>query len=99
MTRRDWQSGQPVLGLFLNGAEIPTPGPRGEEIEDDSFLLLFNAHDEHRAFMLPRRRFGAQWVLEISTAEPSAEAGSLRYSARTEITVPARSVVVLKRVA
>jgi pullulanase/glycogen debranching enzyme len=27
MTRRDWQSGEPVLGLFLNGEEIPNPGP------------------------------------------------------------------------
>ena len=44
MTRRDWQDGEHVLGMFLNGREIPTPGPRGEDVEDDSFLLLFNAH-------------------------------------------------------
>jgi isoamylase len=99
MTRRDWQDGEPVLGMFLNGKEIPTPGPRGEDIEDDSFVLLFNAHHEERAFMLPRRLFGAQWALELSTAEPTAEAGSERYGARTELTIPAHSVVILKRVA
>jgi glycogen operon protein len=98
MTRRDWQSGEPVLGLFLNGKEIVEPGPHGEDIEDDSFLLLFNAHEEDRVFMLPRRRFGAQWTLEVSTAEPAAEAGSARYGARMELTVGARSLVVLKRV-
>src|SRR5581483_6433166 len=53
MARRDWDSGEPVLGMFLNGSEIPTPGPRGEEISDDSFLLLFNADDADHTFMLP----------------------------------------------
>ncbi len=98
MTRRDWQGGEPVLGMFLNGQEIPTPGPHGEDIADDSFLLLFNAHDEDRTFMLPRRRFGAQWALELSTAEPLRPAGSVTYGARTELEVVSRSMVILKRV-
>jgi glycogen operon protein len=97
MTRRDWQTGEHVLGMFLNGREITTPGPQGQDVEDDSFLLLFNAEPEDRAFTLPRRRFGAQWLLELSAADPSAEAGSARYGARTEVKVIARSVVVLKR--
>jgi glycogen operon protein len=99
MTRRDWQSGEAVLGVFLNGAEIPTPGPHGEEIADDSFLLLFNAHGEDRVFMLPPRRFGARWALELSTADPAAEPGSTAYGARTEVPVTSRSIVVLKRAA
>jgi hypothetical protein len=48
-------------------------------------------------FTLPRRRFGAQWALELSTADPAAEPGSARYGARTEIGVISRSIVVLKR--
>jgi glycogen operon protein len=99
MTRRDWQNGEPVLGLFLNGAEIPTPGPHGEETEDDSFLLLLNAHAEDRTMVLPWPRFGAQWELEFSTAEPAAPAGSQRYASRSEITLTSRSMVVLRRVA
>jgi glycogen operon protein len=98
MTRRDWQSGERVLGMFLNGREIATPGPRGEDVEDDSFLLLFNAHGEDRVFMLPRRRFGARWALELSTADPDAEPGSSISGARTEVPVIAHSIVVLKRV-
>ncbi|HUO71913.1 MAG TPA: glycogen debranching protein GlgX [Solirubrobacteraceae bacterium] len=99
MTQRDWQSGEPVLGMFLNGDEIPTPGPRGEKIRDDSFMLLFNAHSEDRVFLLPRRRFGTQWALELSTADPDAEPGSILYGARTEVTVISRSTLILKRVA
>jgi len=98
MTRRDWQGGEHVLGLFLNGKEIDTPGTYGQDIEDDSFLLLFNAHPEDRVFTLPRRRFGAQWSLELSTAKPEAEPGRSRYGARTEVGVISRSIVVLKRV-
>jgi len=99
MTRRDWNDGEHVLGMFLNGRELPSPGPHGEEIEDDSFIVLINAHHEDRAFMLPRRRFGAQWALEVSTSQPEAEAGSASFGARTEVEVMAHSIVILKRVA
>jgi glycogen operon protein len=97
MTRRDWNSGESVLGLFLNGREIATPGPHGEDIEDDSFFVLFNAHSEDRAFTLPRRRFGAMWTLELSTADPEAERRASQYGARTEVPVTAHSIVILKR--
>ncbi|MBV9047492.1 MAG: glycogen debranching enzyme, partial [Solirubrobacterales bacterium] len=99
MTRRDWQSGEPVLGMFLNGREIDSHLPHGEGIEDDSFLVLFNAHGEDRQFMLPRRRFGAQWSCELSTADPAMEAGTIRFGARTEVTVVSHSIVILKRIA
>ncbi len=97
MTGRDWQSDDRVLGMFLNGLEIPTPGRHGEDIIDDSFLVLFNAEGEDRDFVLPRRRFGARWVLELSTAEPGAAAGSVAFPARAELTIRSRSVLVFKR--
>jgi isoamylase len=99
MTRRDWNVGDRVLGMFLNGEGITTLGHRGEQIVDDSFVVLFNAAGEDRTFMLPRRGFGAQWSLELSTAEPLAPAGSVNYGARTEIEVIGHSVTILKRVA
>jgi glycogen operon protein len=99
MTRRDWNDGEHVLGLFLNGKEIGMIGHRGETIEDDSFIVLVNAHHEDRTFMLPRRRFGAQWTLELATADPAVAAGSASYGARTEIEVISRSIVILKLVA
>ncbi len=99
MTRRDWQDGEHLLGMFLNGKEIDTPGPHGEDVQDDSFLILFNAHHEDRSFMLPRRRFGAQWTLELTTADASAAADSASYGARTEVPVISRSIVILKRLA
>ncbi len=97
MTRRDWEDGEHVLGMFLNGQELPSADPLGDDVRDDSFLVLFNAHHEDRTFTLPQQSFGEQWALELATAEPSARAGSARYGARSEVPVTAHSVVMLKR--
>src|SRR6202012_4688234 len=43
MTDNDWQTGYArSLTVFLNGEAITEPGPRGDTVRDDSFLLLFN---------------------------------------------------------
>jgi isoamylase len=98
MTQRDWQ--QPfahVLGVFLNGQEIADRTPRGEPIEDDSFLLLFNAHHEDMTFTLPARRFGAEWIHELCTYEPALEPDAQRWPSRGEVVVHARSMKLLQR--
>jgi isoamylase len=99
MTRRDWEHGEAVLGMFLNGQAIANPGPHGEEVEDDSFVLLFNAHAEDRQFKLPRRRMGTRWELELCTADPAAPPGSASYDAQALINVTAHSITILRRVA
>ncbi|HJU46630.1 MAG TPA: hypothetical protein VJ689_00750, partial [Gaiellaceae bacterium] len=95
MTRRDWESGGGLLGVFLNGREINDRTPLGEEIVGDSFLLLFNTSPEDVDFVLPPRRFGASWTLELSTADPAASATP--HPARSAVTVTTRSLRVLRR--
>jgi isoamylase len=96
MTRRDWERPDGhVVGVFLNGREITSPDGHGERVEDDSFLVLFNASPEDVTFRVPSRRFGLLWELELSTAD--AEQFSVR--TREEVRVGARSVLVLRRVA
>jgi isoamylase len=99
MTGRLWEHGEAVLGMFLNGEVIPTPGPHGETITDDTFILLFNAHAEDRAFTLPRRLMGERWALELCTTEPDAPAGSQAWAAGESVSVTAHSITILKRVA
>jgi glycogen operon protein len=99
MTNADWQDGELALGLFLNGREIRDVGERGQEVTDDTFLLLFNANREDRSFVLPRRRFGREWTLELSTAEPFLEAGAVDYGAGAELTLRRLSIVVLRQMA
>jgi glycogen operon protein len=99
MTQKDWSGGDCALGLFLNGDAIPNLGPEGQEIKDDSFLLLFNASGEDREFMLPRKYMGPGWTVEINTADPGIEPGSSSYEPHTLVTVLAHSLLVLKRAA
>jgi len=98
MTQRDWaRSDHHVVGLFLNGHEFPYRGRRGEQIIDDSFLLLINAHYEDVEFSLPATRWARTWALELSTADPEAQPGSSTFEARHQLDAVARSVTVLKR--
>jgi isoamylase len=95
MTQRDWQQ-EPgrTLGVFLNGDEIPSRTARGEEIVDDSFLLLLNAHSEGVTFTLPTRRFGARWEVALATG---AGAPDGFVGARAEVLVQDRSLTLLRR--
>jgi len=95
MTQREWQSPDTkTLGVFLNGEEIRSRTEHGEPIEDDSFLLLFNAHYEAVVFTLPTRRFGTRWQIELATAE--APDGPL--GARALVAVEPHSLTLLRRV-
>jgi isoamylase len=97
MTQRDWEAQPHVLGVFLNGQEIADRTERGDPIEDDSFLLLFNAGHEDVDFTLPARRFGADWTHEFCTFDPGLEPGEDRFPARGGVCVRSRSMKLLRR--
>jgi glycogen operon protein len=98
MTRRNWQDRDArALGVFLNGREIGRQTPEGERVEDDSFLLLLNAHHEPVVFTLPPRRFGARWAVELATAKPERRDEGPTAAARDELAVEARSLLLLRR--
>jgi len=99
MTEQQWNDGfAKSVGVFLNGDEIATPGPRGERITDDSFLLLFNAHHEAKDFVVPDGNFGRAWNVIIDTNEPLLDEGERSYKAGETIGLVARSLAVLRRV-
>ena len=87
MTQRDWDRAQAsALTVFLNGNAISEPGPRGERITDDSFLLMFNASPRALDFVVPVDH-GRQWQVVVDTARsdgvpphtgPKVQAGSPR---------------------
>jgi glycogen operon protein len=94
MTRRDWDNLESrAIGVFLNGDELQAETRRGEEVRDDSFLILFNAHFDEIAFRLPARRFGTRWEIVISTGRCEAE----RLTPGREVLVESRSLAVLRR--
>jgi glycogen operon protein len=48
-------------------------------------------------FRMPTRRFGSRWTLELSTAEPELERDARAWSARAEVNVESRSILLLRR--
>ena len=42
--------------------------PHGEPIRDESFLMLFNAHPEPIAFVIPDGLGGNGWLVELDTS-------------------------------
>jgi glycogen operon protein len=100
MTLRNWRAGDWLtLGVFLNGAEIPTLDQTGSPIVDDSFLVLFNASLEPVEFRLPPVSFGQRWTHELCTARPERPPGDAVHAARAPVGVEARSLTFLRRTA
>ncbi len=97
MAQRDWQEAQAkTLTVFLNGSAISEPGLRGERITDDSFLLMFNAQDTARDFVVPVNH-GRQWEVVVDTAHEGASPGIRKVQAGDRITLADRSLAVLQR--
>jgi len=69
MSEDDWNRGYArSLAVFLNGKAIPTPGPQGEKVEDDSFLILFNAHTKAVTFTVPEDLEAFRWQVVLDTS-------------------------------
>ncbi|AJT63673.2 Glycogen operon protein GlgX-like protein [Streptomyces lydicus] len=99
MGTRDWQSVHAkALTVFLNGSSISEPGPRGEPVSDDSFLLMFNAHEQDKEFTVPVHH-GRQWQVVVDTDRPRAAADGrgAKVKAGDLLTLTGRSLLVLQR--
>lgn len=95
MSDEDWEVGYArSLAVFLNGVNVGTD-ERGEQIIDDSFLVIFNAHHETVQFNLPATKFGTEWLVELCTG-PEWEPDTA-VTAQTPLEVCGRSVLVLRR--
>jgi isoamylase len=99
MSPRDWDSTRArVLSVFLNGNAISEPGPRGERISDDSFLLMFNASPKTLEFVVPVNH-GRQWQVIVDTARGDGiplGTGS-KVQAGDRLTVVSHSLFILQR--
>jgi glycogen operon protein len=98
MTDSDWQVGHArSLAVLLNGDAIPTPGPHGEPIRDDTFMLLSNANVDAVTFTIPDILSGSHWTVELDTN--TIETRDTELSASDTWPVEAWAVVLLRRVA
>ncbi|MDU0478024.1 glycogen debranching protein GlgX [Staphylococcus chromogenes] len=100
MTQDDWNftSGKSIQ-VYLNGDAILEPDVRGQRVEDDSFLLCFNAYHEDIEFTLPAADFGSAWQLLIDTTEATGAPSTEEiHCADGTLVVPGRSTMLLKQV-
>jgi isoamylase len=84
------------LAVYLNGKGLHARGPKGEQIVDDNFYLIFNAHFESLEYKLPPERYGREWKKILDTSEQQAKEDPDMFHSDGMITVNARSVVLLQ---
>ncbi|MFD6586371.1 glycogen debranching protein GlgX [Streptomyces anulatus] len=97
MTEGDWYAPAATLGLYLSGRDIPGRDARGEPVTDDSFLAVLHAGAEPTVFALPGAPWAARYELVLDTSrEEQTEAPGTVLEGGTEMTVPARSVLLLR---
>jgi isoamylase len=102
---RQWGDSQlKSIGVFLNGSAITEPGPRGDTLVDQSFLMLFNAMGEPITFRLPGESYAASWEPVVDTATGQAGVlaagldGPAGLAAGSAVDVAGRAVLVLRAV-
>ena len=96
MTRDDWHEGR-ALGMFLNGGEIWEPGPRGERIVDDSFLVVLS-NSERLTFRLPHAKWAVHYELVLDTADVGGRREGELLAADQDLYLQPCSLVVLRAV-
>ena len=94
MNMEDWSNTHAFsVMIYLNGSDIPEADWYGNQMVDNNFILIFNAHYEPIMFTLPDERYGKKWRLVVDTHNPKGP--ELNYEAGFAITAQSRSFLLL----
>jgi isoamylase len=85
---------QQTLGMYLDGRGIRSRGPRGEEIVDDSFLLVLHPGGDDLTLVLPGAPWASSYELVISTASNDDEGTT--HPPGTSVGLVGRSVLLFR---
>ncbi len=95
MSDEEWRQGYArSFAMLLAGDAIGECDERGRPVEDESFVVLLNAHHEELRFRLPATKGGAAWQVEIDTAR--GRGAAVQAPAGGDYGVEGRSMVVLR---
>jgi glycogen operon protein len=96
MAGDDWQDPDlRVLGMFVSGDPLRSPGPRGEQQRDTSFKLWLNGSPHDCEVTLPMNEWVQQGVVVLST-DPAIPLETKVVAGET-ITLSARALVLLQQ--
>ncbi|WP_081744850.1 glycogen debranching protein GlgX [Arthrobacter sp. H14] len=97
LSQEDWDTSfARSIAVYLNGDGIHGRDERGQHIYDNSFLLLFNAHDETVKFTIPAEEYSPEWETVIDTAAKNDAVATRTIKADGEVSVAGKAAVVLK---
>jgi glycogen operon protein len=104
MADQDWKTPYArAMMVFLNGNAITEPGPRGEPVRDDTFLILLSANQDPVTFTLPGPGLGRCWAVTVDSAAgqaaegSTAEGGAAEHRPGGQIVLAGYSMMVLRR--
>ncbi len=104
MADQDWNTPYArAMMVFLNGDAITEPGPRGEPVRDDTFLILLSANQDPVTFTLPGPKLGRCWAVTLDSAAGraaeggAAEGGAAEHRPGGQIVLAGHSMMVLRR--
>jgi glycogen operon protein len=96
MSGDDWyDDALGVVGMFVSGDPLRSPGPRGEQQRDKSFMIWLNAEAASVDVDLLENEWVQAGEVVLST-DPDLPVGT-PVSAGETLTIGARSVVVLRQ--
>jgi glycogen operon protein len=99
MRDADWGTPGRAMTVFLNGDALTEPGPHGERVRDDSFLLMLTAERDPLEFTVPGAKYGDRWAVVADTAAdgPPDPDSPHELAAGDHITRTGNSMLVLRR--
>ncbi len=97
MSDDEWARAQArCLAVYLAGAGLQEVDRRGRPVQDDDFLMLFNAHHEEMAFVLPALG-GGPWQCVLDTTW--VDCPGAQYEDGAAYALHGRSLALLTRTA
>ena len=97
MTGDGWQDGHlRVVGMFVSGDPLRSPGPRGEQQRDSSFMLWLNGSPDDCEVKYPSNEWVQRGAVALST-DPGHPLGR-SVEAGDTVTLAARSLVLLEQI-
>ncbi|WP_185995831.1 glycogen debranching protein GlgX [Nocardioides campestrisoli] len=97
MTTEDWHDRSlKVVGMFVSGDPLRSPGPRGEQLHDRSFMMWLNSSADPVRVTLPQNEWVQKGEVVLST-DAAHPAGSV-VLAGDVVELEARSALVVREV-
>ncbi len=97
MTDADWRNpASHCVGLRLAGEAIEELDERGNQIVDDTLLVLLNAYHQPIPFALPSHRGRIRWELLLDTTEPTGKRSHRALRGGETYELESRSIAVFR---